>query len=156
MPDPKDTLVSAEGLAKMEAELAQLINERRPQIAARIKAARELGDLKENADYHDAKNEQSMVETKILQLDQRVRTALVVEATDSSTVAVGTSATVECEGDTEVWNLVGPAEADPGANKVSYESPIGSALMGTKVGDTVTATLPFGEMVMVVKSISVT
>jgi len=97
-----------------------------------------------------------MVETKILQLDSRVRTAVIVEATDTSIVAVGTTATVECEGETEVWNLVGPAEADPSANKVSYASPIGMALMGHKVGETVTATLPFGEMQMAIKAIALT
>lgn len=141
-----ETLVTPEGLVRIQAELDQLIAERRPAIAARIKVARELGDLKENADYHDAKNEQSMVETRIQQLETRIRTARVITAEDASKVSIGTIVTVtDLEtGDVDTWRITGAAEADPLAQRVSNESPIGSALIGAVVGDEVEVVLPFG------------
>lgn len=148
------TPMTAAGLARLRDELDHLVNERRPIIVERIRVARELGDLKENAEYHDARNEQSMVETRIQVLEHRIRTAVISEAADASTVAIGTSVTVEAFGDREVWHIVGASEADPMENRISTESPIGKALLGASVGETVTATIPSGEMSMKVLEIA--
>lgn len=154
----QETLLTADGLARLQTELDELVNVRRPAISARIKEARELGDLKENAEYHDAKNEQSLVETRIQQLDARIRTARVVEATDASVVAIGTTITVTdlTYNETEVWHLTGAADADPMEQRISNESPIGSALLGARTGDIVDIHLPNGSTRMRVDAIAVT
>ena len=151
----QETLLTADGLSRLQSELDELVNVRRPAISARIKEARELGDLKENAEYHDAKNEQSLVETRIQQLDARIRTARVVEATDTSVVGIGTVVTVTDlgYGDTEKWWITGAADADPLEQRISNESPIGGALMGSRVGDTVDVQLPNGKTQLRVEAI---
>jgi transcription elongation factor GreA len=153
----QETLLTADGLARIQHELDELVSIRRPAIAARIKEARELGDLKENAEYHDAKNEQALVETRIQQLEARVRTARVVEASDASVVTIGTSVTVTDLGfnETDTWHITGAADADPMEQRISNESPIGSALMGTRVGDVVDVQLPNGTTQMRVDAISI-
>jgi transcription elongation factor GreA len=142
-----DTLLTPEGLEALRAELAELEG-KRPEIAAKIKAARELGDLKENAEYHAAKEEQGFLETRIQSIENQLRTAKVVEAAGSDRVTVGSTVVVREEGSSadETWTVTGVAEADPLENKVSYESPIGSALMDAAVGDTVEVQLPRGTM----------
>lgn len=151
----QETLLTADGLARIQHELDELVTVRRPAIAARIKEARELGDLKENAEYHDAKNEQSLVETRIQQLEARVRTARIVEATDTSKVTIGSVVTVTDlgYGDTEKWWITGAADADPLEQRISNESPIGAALMGRSVGDTVKVNLPHGTTELRVEAI---
>ncbi len=144
MTNSPETLVTKEGLTKLENELRELTEVKRPEISARIKEARELGDLKENAEYHDAKNEQGLVESKIRQLEEKIRTARIVEASDTSSVGFGNAVTVEdvSNGTKETWHITGAAEADPLEWRISNESPIGKALMGTKVGDEITVQLP--------------
>jgi transcription elongation factor GreA len=149
------THVTAEGLEKLKAELHHLTEDRRPQIVERIKTARELGDLKENAEYHDARNEQAMLETRVQILEERIKTAEIVEVTDASIATIGTSVTVDSDGMTETWHLVGPSEADPNEYKISNESPIGAALIGCAEGQKVTAQTPGGSFDMVVTKIEI-
>lgn len=144
-----DTLLTPEGLEALRAELAEL-EARRPAMAAKIKSARELGDLKENAEYHAAKEEQGFLETRIQVIENQIRTARVVEAAGTDRVTVGSRVVVKDVdlGEEEVWTVTGVSEADPLENKVSYESPIGSALMDSVPGDRVEVQLPRGSMTL--------
>jgi len=141
--------ITAEGLEALKAELEQLETEGRRTMAARILAARDLGDLKENAEYHIAKEDQAHLETRILRLTQRLREAHVVEvpvgATD--TVVFGATVTVvDEESEKEMtYTIVGPTEADMAAGKLSAESPVAQALLGARVGKVAKVTTPRGE-----------
>jgi transcription elongation factor GreA len=139
--------ITPEGLEALKAELARLEGEARRDIARRIQAARELGDLSENAEYHIAKEDQAHLETKIVRLVARLRNARVVEApVDSDVVAFGTTVTVADEesGREATWTLVGPTEANVGAGKLSAESPVAKALMGRRPGDEIEVKTPRG------------
>jgi transcription elongation factor GreA len=140
--------MTRETLEQLEAELHQLENEERRAIAERIRIAREWGDLKENAEYHDAKNSQAHLETKILRLRDRTRNAVVVESAAGATSAgLGSTVTVEDEaapGKPRTYELVTPTDSDPAAGKLSVDSPLGSALLGAEVGKTVTYDAPKG------------
>ena len=139
--------ITPEGLEALKAELDRLEGEARRDIAQRIKVARELGDLSENAEYHIAKEDQAHLETKIARLNQRLRAARVVEApVASEVVAFGTTVTVADEesGRESTWTLVGPTEADVRAGKLSAESPMAKALMGRRPGDEVDVHTPRG------------
>lgn len=140
--------ITAEGLAALEAEIAELEGPRRAEMAARIKAARELGDLKENAEYHTAKDDQAHLETRIKRLRERLRNAVVVEVDGSAeTFSFGRTAEVldPASGETNSWTLVGPTEADLGAGRLSAESPVGQALRDRRVGEDVVIETPRGE-----------
>ncbi|HTT96379.1 MAG TPA: transcription elongation factor GreA [Solirubrobacterales bacterium] len=140
--------ITAAGIEELKAELAELKGPRRQEMADRIRVARELGDLKENAEYHTAKDDQAMMETRIKRLEERLRNAVVVEASaDGDTFAFGRTAEVEDEGkgETVTWTLVGSTEADLAAGKLSAESPIGQALMDAAVGATVVVETPRGS-----------
>jgi transcription elongation factor GreA len=142
-----DEAITAVGIEELRAELEELEGPRRRQMAARIKAARELGDLKENAEYHIAKDDQAHLETRIKRLRERLRKAVVVEAdTSASTFAFGRTARVKDveTGETNVWTLVGATEADPKQGKLSAESPVGRALRDAAVGEDVTFEAPRG------------
>jgi len=139
--------ITPEGLEALKAELARLEGDARRDIARRILAARELGDLSENAEYHIAKEDQAHLETKILRLVARLRNARVVQApVDSEVVAFGTTVTVADEesGREATWTLVGPTEADVGAGKLSAESPVAKALLGRRPGDEFEVKTPRG------------
>lgn len=141
--------ITAAGIEELKAELAELEGPRRIEMADRIRVARELGDLKENADYHTAKDDQSLMETRIKRLQSRLRMAVVVEADDSGdgrTFAFGKTAEVldEGKGETVTWTLVGSTEASLADGKLSAESPIGQALMDAEVGSTVDVETPRG------------
>jgi transcription elongation factor GreA len=139
--------ITAEGIEALREEIAQLEGPARTEMAARIKAARELGDLKENADYHIAKEDQAHLETKIKRLRERLRNAEVVEVDgDSDSFAFGRTAEVLDEGADRVqtWTLVGSTEADLTAGRLSAESPIGRALRDRKVGESVEIETPKG------------
>lgn len=139
--------ITAAGIEELKAELADLEGPARQQMAERIKAARELGDLKENADYHIAKEDQAHLETRIKRLQARLRNAVVVEVdAGSDAFAFGRSAEVldEARGTSAVWTLVGSTEANLAEGRLSAESPIGRALMGAPVGSTVEAETPGG------------
>jgi transcription elongation factor GreA len=142
-----DEAITAEGLEELKAELAELQGPARHAMADRIKAARELGDLKENAEYHIAKEDQSHLETKIKRLDERLRKAVVVDVDPKDkTFSFGRTAHVRDEksGKTVEWTLVGPTEANLADGKLSAESPVGQALIGRSAGDTVGVETPGG------------
>jgi transcription elongation factor GreA len=140
--------ITAAGIEELKAELAELEGPRRIEMAERIRVARELGDLKENADYHTAKDDQSLMETRIKRLQARLRAAVVVEADEGSdgTFSFGRTAEVEDQSkdETNAWTLVGSTEANLAEGKLSAESPIGQALMGAAVGATVNVETPRG------------
>jgi transcription elongation factor GreA len=144
----RESVITHEGLEKLKDELEYLQTDKRREVAERIKEAREFGDIAENAEYDDAKNEQAMLEQRISQLEERLRRATVVEKKDVDTdvVSVGVRVHVKDQksGDSRKFQLVGSAEADPTEDKLSNESPIGSALIGHKKGDIVTIDVPRG------------
>jgi transcription elongation factor GreA len=140
--------ITAEGLIALRAEIEQLETDGRQRMAVRIKAARELGDLKENAEYHIAKEDQAHLETKILRLNQRLRAARVVESIgDPDVVGFGSSVALvdEASGKALTFTLVGPTEADLSSGRLSAESPVARALIGARAGDTVAVQTPGGE-----------
>ena len=144
----RESLITPEGLEKLKAELEELQNVRRREVAERIKEAREFGDIAENSEYDDAKNEQAMLEQRIAQMEERVRRAIVVDKDqlDTGVVSVGVKVHVKDQktGDSRKFQLVGSAEANPSEEKLSHESPIGKALMGRKRGEIVTVEVPRG------------
>ena len=140
--------ITQAGIEELKAELAELEGPKRQEMARRIKVARDEGDLKENAEYHVAKEDQAHMETRIKRLQERLRNAVVVEADDSdgNVFGFGRSAEVrdESKGETNVWTLVGSTEASLAEGRLSAESPIGRALMDTPVGSTVKVETPKG------------
>jgi transcription elongation factor GreA len=155
---PKDVILTPEGLVSLKAELEHMSTVRRREVAARIKEAREFGDISENAEYDDAKNEQAMLESRIATLEDKLRSATVIDATelDNEVVRVGTVVHVtDGDGGKFRYMIVGSAEARPGDLKLSNESPVGKALIGRKKGDTVTFTTPKGERQLKISKIEV-
>ena len=149
--------LTPEGKADLEKELDELINIRRPDLAVKLKEAVAQGDLKENADYHDAKEQQAFVEGRIQYLENILRSATVIESEgNSDEVVVGCHVTIREEGgdEDEVYMIVGAAEASPRDGKISYESPIGKALMNRKKGDKVRVKTPGGELVFKIRKIN--
>jgi transcription elongation factor GreA len=145
---PKDVMLTPAGLAKLKAELQHLQGDKRREVAARIKEAREFGDISENSEYDDAKNEQAMVEARIAQLEDQVRSASVIDSKELSTdqVRVGSTVHVKDEktGKSVKYTIVGAPEANPAESKLSNESPVGKALIGRKRNDTVEVAVPRG------------
>lgn len=144
----EEIILTPEGLAKLEQELEELKTVKRKELASRIKTAISYGDLKENSEYHSAKEEQSHMETRILTIERMLKRARVVDKVDTSTVNVGSIVVlldVEFAEKIE-YKIVGPSEADVADNKISYESPMGSALMGKSVGDIILVNAPVGEI----------
>ena len=144
----KDVILTPEGLEKLQEELETLRTTRRREVAERIKEAREFGDIAENSEYDDAKNEQAMLESRIAQLQERLRMATVIQAKDLSTdvVQVGSVVHVKDEktGKSSKYTIVGSAEAKPDQQKLSNESPVGRALIGHKRNETVAVKVPRG------------
>jgi len=143
----KDVILTPEGLLKLKEELEHLQTEKRREVAERIKEAREFGDISENSEYDDAKNEQAMLEQRIAQLEERLRSATVIDAKELSTdvVRVGSQVHVQDEGGKkQSFVIVGSAEAKP-PERLSNESPVGKALLGHKKGETVEVSLPNGS-----------
>lgn len=142
----QDVPITPEGLADVRRELEQLVTVRRPDIVARIKAAREHGDLSENFEYHSARNEQSFIETRILELEAIVKNHVLIEGRRAADrVELASKVTlVEEGGPEETYRIVGPAEADPGAGRVSFASAMGKALLGHRVGEEVDVHTPTG------------
>ncbi|MBB3131489.1 transcription elongation factor GreA [Paenibacillus rhizosphaerae] len=141
-----EIILTPEGLAQLEAELEELKTVKRKELAARIKLAISYGDLKENSEYHSAKDDQAFMETRILQLEKMLTKARIADQADSSAVSVGSFVKlhdIEFKEDLE-YRVVGPAEADVYQNKISYESPLGKELIGKTVGDVVTVDAPMG------------
>lgn len=150
----KEILITQEGLEKLKAELQELTTQRRPEIVNRIKIAKELGDLSENAEYTSAKEEQSFVEGRIQEVEQILKQAKVVSETHTSTISIGSAIKVTVEGDEDSFELVGPTESDPEKGKISVDSPVGRALLGHKAKDKVTVQTPDGPVVYQIISVS--
>ena len=142
------TVLTEEGLKKLEAQLDYLVSVRRNEVSEQIAIARGFGDLSENAEYDEAKKEQAKVEEEIVRLTNTIRTAVVVADSEISTekVSVGTSVRVKDvdTGDEDVYAIVGAEESDPYENKISNESPVGAGLLGAKRGDVVSIEIPVG------------
>lgn len=158
MTDSEETgeSITAEGLEQLKAEIEELEGPAREQIAERLKVARELGDLKENAEYHIAKEDQAHLETKIQRLREREKNAVVVEVEDSGDVfAFGQTAEVtDDSGRSHKWTLVGSTEANLAEGRLSAESPVGQALRNRKVGEKVTIPTPKGQRTFTIESVS--
>ena len=144
----KDVPLTRDGYEKLKQTLEELETVKRREVADRIREAREFGDISENSEYDDAKNEQALLESRILRLKEQLRAARVVDTSDVSTdvVAVGTKVKVE-------YVIVGSAEADPAQNKLSNESPVGRAVIGHKKGEVVEVAAPAGSIKLKIVSI---
>jgi transcription elongation factor GreA len=154
---PKNVILTQEGLASLKAELDHLATTRRREVASRIKEAREFGDISENAEYDDAKNEQAMLEARIAALEEKLRSATVVDASDLDTdiVRVGSVVHVKDGGKSTKYTIVGSAEANPAEARLSNESPVGKALLGRKRGEEVKIATPRGERNLKITKIDV-
>jgi len=145
---PNDVILTPEGLSKLQEELELLSTAKRREVAQRIKEAREFGDITENSEYDDAKNEQAMLESRIAQLQEKLRMATVIDSNDLSTdvVQIGSIVHVKDEktGKSVKYTIVGSAEAKPEEAKLSNESPVGRALIGHKRNDVVAVRVPRG------------
>lgn len=137
--------ITESGQRELERELEEL-KSRRGEIADKIAAARDFGDLSENAEYDAAREAQGLLETRITEIETILQNASIIQAGGSSTVTLGSTVELEANGKVVTYTVVGPVEADPLEGKVSNESPIGQALMGKAVGDTVTISTPKGEL----------
>ena len=149
MTDKQPKYLTAEGAARIKAELKELKGPQRQAISRRLRDAIQMGDLSENADYHKAKEDQGFLEGRIQELEYSLRNAIIVEQTDNPKyiVSVGVHVTVQEDGfDPETYHMVGAKEADPRTGKISHESPIGLALMDHHVGDVVEAITPGGKI----------
>lgn len=144
--DEKPVLLTREGLRRAEEEYEELVGPRRREIAERIRHARDFGDISENAEYIEAKNEQGLVEGRILTLEAMIRNAVVIEEAErqKGIVGLGTTVKVETVDGAEKYAIVGPAEADPLKGMISNESPLGRALLGHRAGDEVEWSAPSG------------
>ena len=144
----KDVILTPEGLENLKKEIEHLSTTKRREVAARIKEAREFGDISENSEYDDAKNEQAMLEARIAALEDKLRSASVIDASELSNdvVRVGSLVNVkdESSGKSLQYTIVGSTEANPSENKLSNESPVGKALMGHKRGEIVSVPVPRG------------
>jgi transcription elongation factor GreA len=141
----KPVLLTKEGLDKLEKELDELVSVKRPEIAERIKYAKDFGDISENAEYEDAKNEQGMLEGRILVLENMIRNAVIIEESrENGIVQIGATVDVKDEFGVQTFTIVGPAEVDVAAGRISLESPVGKALIGHRVGDSVDVQSPGG------------
>lgn len=143
--DDQQFITTADGLAKIQTELKHLKDIERPDILQRIKEAKDLGDLSENADYQDAKEQQAFIEGRIMELEDLVKRAEVVEPTASGLVEIGKSVTVDGPGGVKVLQIVGPTDANPSTGLISHESPLGKAFLGHKCGEEVNVVTPSGE-----------
>ena len=148
MAEVQRTLVTKEGLEKMKKELDELRSTKRAEMAQRLKAAIAMGDLSENSEYDEAKNAQAFLEGRILQLEQQIRTAQVIEKAAKGRVDVGSTVLIEDmeEHLQEKVTIVGSTESNPFEGRISNESPVGRALMGAKAGDIVEAEAPNGVL----------
>ena len=145
----RESLITPDGLEKLKEELEQLQTVKRREVAERIKEARDFGDISENSEYDDAKNEQAMLESRIATLEDKLRSASVIDASelDNEVVRVGSLVNVkdETSGKSLKYTIVGSTEANPGENRLSNESPVGKALVGHKRNDEVSVQLPNGK-----------
>lgn len=146
MANDKPTFLTPEGKVKLESELEWLTNTRRAEVAERIRQAKEEGDLRENAEYDDAKREQGFVEGRIKELEYLLKNAQLITSTGGSVVSLGSTVTIVEDGyeEEETYTVVGATEADPKAGRISNESPLGKTLLGKKKGTKVKVDTPNG------------
>jgi transcription elongation factor GreA len=153
----KETVVTEDGLRKLEGELEELKTVHRKEVNDRIRQAKEFGDISENAEYEDAKQEQAFIEGRIMKLEAMIRNAKIIHEGEGGADEVHLGSTVKLKnlstGSENEYTIVGSAESDPPNAKISNESPIGKAVVGAKPGQTVTATAPSGEIQLKVISI---
>ena len=155
----RDVILTPEGLEKLKAEIEELSTVKRREVAERIKEAREFGDISENSEYDDAKNEQAMLESRIAQLEDKFRAAQVIDASALSADIVRVGSTVKGADEKKKkfeYTIVGSTEADPTSGRLSNESPVGKALLGKRQGDTADVLLPNGRTrALTIQNISV-
>ncbi|MDO8513464.1 MAG: transcription elongation factor GreA [bacterium] len=150
----KDILLTQEGLEKLKEELENLKEKDRKEVINRIKIAKEFGDLSENSEYEDAKNEQAFIEGRIQDIEVMIKHSKIVSGVATGeAVGIGSTVEVVVDGDKETYFIVGPTESDPISGKISSESPVGRALIGGKKGDKVTVNTPDGAAVYKISSI---
>src|SRR5436305_13624872 len=153
----KDVILTQTGYEKLKATIEELETVKRREVADRIKAAREFGDISENSEYDDAKNEQALLESRIARLKEQLRGARVIDTTDipKDVVSIGSKVKVKYvdDGETDEYEIVGSAEADPANNRLSNESPVGKAVLGHKKGDVVEVAAPSGSIKLQIMSI---
>jgi transcription elongation factor GreA len=151
----KPTYLSRDGLEKLRAELDEMVTVKRPEVADRIHDAKEHGDLSENAEYEDAKNEQAFVEGRIQTLEAMIKNATIIdENTSTDHVQIGSTVKVTGEDGPETFLIVGSAEAKPAQGRISNESPVGRALLGRKKGEKVVVKVPAGDFSYTIVEIS--
>ena len=154
MAPPVDGALTVEGAARLRAELETLTKVKRPEVIARIRAAKELGDLKENADYSSAREEQSFLEGRVQAIEARLRTAVIVDAPAAGArIGLGSAVSVRIDGEDVVLTIVGSSESDPATGRISSASPVGRALLGREAGDDVVVSTPAGAQTYKVVSV---
>ncbi len=144
-----EIIVTKEGFAKLKAEHEVLVGQKRKEVAEKIKSARELGDISENSEYDSARDEQAMVEGRIGELEDILKRVVVKGESGHrgrNQVSIGSRVRIHLEGEDMEYEIVGATEADPLANKISHESPLGQALIGRKVGDRIVVEAPVGDL----------
>lgn len=146
--------LTKEGLEKLKAELTELKEVKRPQNISVIKEAREMGDISENAMYDAAREEQAFIEGRIAELEEILRTAVVTEASEKGTIGIGSTVTVHIDGGEETFHIVGAPEADPMNKKISHESPLGTSMIGKKIGEKVEMETPAGKVTYTILNIN--
>lgn len=146
--------ITEEGLERLKSELDQLVTVRRPAIIKAIAAAREEGDLRENAGYDAARHDQAMTERRIREVEDRIRRAVIIDPSKATSVQIGTTVTIEIDGEEEEYTIVGAIEAKPAQGRISNESPIGKALLGRKAGDVIDIRTPASVLKAKVVSIN--
>jgi len=153
----KDVILTQAGFEKLKATIDELETVKRREVAERIKSAREFGDISENSEYDDAKNEQALLESRIAKLKEQLRSARVIDTSDipKDVVSIGSKVKVKYvdDGETDEYEIVGSAEADPGNRRLSNESPVGRAVLGHKKGDVVEVAAPSGTIKLQIMSI---
>jgi len=153
----RQIILTAEGHRRLKEEIDYLSTKKRAEVAERIHDARQYGDISENSEYDDAKNEQALVEQRILVLEEKLRNAVILDSSTVSTdsVGIGTRVTLQDikSGDVVQYSIVGSAEADPTDHKLSTESPVGRAIIGHKPGEKVTVKVPKGSLQLKVVAI---
>ena len=151
----KPAYLSRDGLEKLREELDEMVSHRRPEIAARIHDAKEHGDLSENAEYEEAKNEQAFVEGQIQRLESLIKNAVLISEHHSTDhVSIGSTVLVDSGDGEETFSIVGSAEAKPAEGRISNESPVGRALLGKKKGERVKVRVPAGDFTYTIVKIS--
>ncbi len=150
----KKVFLTSEGLEELRKELKELVEVKRVEVVQKIAQARDMGDLSENAAYVSAREEQAFIEGRIAELEDVIKNAVVSKGKSRGVIEVGCKIKVDVDGGQEEYHLVGAPEADPKVKKISYESPLGKALMGKKVGDKVEMQAPDGSIVYTILSVS--